>query len=206
MKLSEYARQIGVTYKTAYRMFKRGELDAYQLPSGTIVVNEPKPVTAGQGVALYARVSSHDQKADAQRQLERLRDYAAARGYKVTNEVVEVASGLNDQRPKFSRLLTDTETRLILVEHKDRATRFGFHYLDLLLETQGRQIEVINETDTRDELVDDFVALITSMAARIYGRRSSTRRAKLIRDYVEQVYQVSQDEDSAGLQDRTEGQ
>jgi predicted site-specific integrase-resolvase len=190
MKLSDYARQIGVTYKTAYLMFKRGELDAYQLPTGTIIVNEPTAPTVGHGVALYARVSSHDQKADAQRQLERLRDFAAARGYQVTTEVVEVASGLNDQRPKFSRLLSDTDIQTILVEHKDRATRFGFAYIALLLKAQGRQIEVSNETDTQDELVDDFVSLITSMAARIYGRRSSRQRAERIRACVEQVYQV----------------
>ena len=193
MKLSDYARQIGVTYKTAYLMFKRGELDAYQLPTGTIIVNDSPTPTIGQGVALYARVSSHEQKADAQRQLDRLRDYAAAKGYKVTAEVVEIASGLNDQRPKFSRLLTDTADQTILVEHKDRATRFGYQYIALLLEAQGRRIEVINETDTQDELVDDFVSLITSMAARIYGRRSSRQRAERIRECVEQVYQVEEE-------------
>ncbi len=193
MKLSDYARQIGVTYKTAYLMFKRGELDAYQLPTGTIIVNDSPAPTIGQGVALYARVSSHDQKDDAQRQLNRLRDYAAAKGYKVTAEVVEIASGLNDQRPKFSRLLTDTAVQTILVEHKDRATRFGYQYIALLLEAQGRRIEVINETDTQDELVDDFVSLITSMAARIYGRRSSRQRAERIRECVEQVYQVEEE-------------
>lgn len=192
MKLSDYARQIGVTYKTAYLMFKRGELDAYQLPTGTIIVNDSPTPAIGQGVALYARVSSHDQKDDAQRQLNRLRDYAAAKGYKVTAEVMEIASGLNDQRPRFSRLLTDTAVQTILVEHKDRATRFGYQYIALLLEAQGRRIEVINETDTQDELVDDFVALITSMAARIYGRRSSRQRAERIRECVEQVYQVEE--------------
>ena len=193
MKLSDYARQIGVTYKTAYLMFKRGELDAYQLPTGTIIVNDSPAPTIGQGVALYARVSSHGQKDDAQRQLNRLRDYAAAKGYKVTAEVVEIASGLNDQRPQFGRLLTDTAVQTILVEHKDRATRFGYQYIALLLEAQGRRIEVMNETDTQDELVDDFVSLITSMAARIYGRRSSRQRAERIRECVEQVYQVEED-------------
>jgi predicted site-specific integrase-resolvase len=118
MKLSDYAREIGVTYKTAYRMFKRGELDAYQLPTGTIIVKETLNASVGSGVALYARVSSHDQKADAERQLQRLRDYAAARGYQVRKEVIEIASGLNDTRPKFSKLLTDTTLGIILVEHR----------------------------------------------------------------------------------------
>lgn len=190
MKLNDYAQQIGITYKTAYRMYKRGELDAYQLPTGTIVVNEPMRGSHPQ-VALYARVSSHDQKADAQRQLQRLRDYVAARGYQVSKEVVEVASGLNDQRPQFSKLLQDTNIGVILVEHRDRATRFGFNYIALLLEAQKRRLEVINESDTKDELVDDFVALITSMAARIYGRRQSRRRAEQIRHCVETTYGVA---------------
>jgi len=102
--------------------------------------------------------------------------------------VTEIASGLNDSRPKFSQLLTDTTLGVILVEHRDRATRFGFNTLALLLESQGRRLEVINETDTKDELVDDFVALITSMAARIYGRRASKRRSEQIRQCVEDAY------------------
>jgi predicted site-specific integrase-resolvase len=121
--------------------------------------------------------------------MQRLRDYAAANGYKVAKEVTEIASGLNDQRPQFSKLLANIEIGIIVVEHKDRATRFGFNYISLLLATQGRIIEVINESDTKDELVDDFVALITSMAARIYGKRSSKRRAQEIRICVEQTYE-----------------
>ena len=73
-----------------------------------------------------------------------------------------MASGLNDQRPQFSKLLQDTNIGVILVEHRDKATRFGFNYIALLLEAQKRRLEVINESDTQDELVDDFVALITS--------------------------------------------
>ena len=100
-----------------------------------------------------------------------------SRGYRVNREVVEIASGLNDQRPKFSKLLSDRQIGLILVEQKDWTARFGFNYLVSLLGVQGRRIEVINESDSKDELVDDFVALITSMAAHIYGKRQSKRRA-----------------------------
>src|SRR5215471_14926501 len=100
MKLSAYAKQVGVTYKTAWQWWKAGQLDAYQLPTGTIIVREPQTAPAA-GVALYARVSSADQKDDATRQMQRLRDYAAARGYQVTAEVTEIASGLNDDRPKL---------------------------------------------------------------------------------------------------------
>jgi predicted site-specific integrase-resolvase len=79
MKLSMYARTIGVTYKTAHRWWKAGKLDAYQLDTGTIIVRPPENATEKQvaHVALYARVSSADQKNDLERQMERLKDYAA---------------------------------------------------------------------------------------------------------------------------------
>jgi predicted site-specific integrase-resolvase len=198
MKLSEYARRNNIRYLAAYKMWQKGLLEGHRLPTGTIVIHDSMPtadapVQTSSGVALYARVSGHDQKDDAQRQLQRLRDYAAARGYTVLTEVVEIASGLNDQRPKLTRLLADKQIGTLLVEHKDRLTRFGFQYIEKLLANQGRTIEVINQSDTaaedsRDELVDDFVAVITSMAARIYGRRSSKQRVKAIREAVEQMY------------------
>ena len=185
MKLSEYARQVGVTYKTAYQWWKAGHLDAYQLPTGTIIVRE-RPAAA-TGAALYARVSSASQRDDMARQLQRLRDYAAARGYQVVAEVTEIASGLNDRRPKLTKLLTDARVGILVVEHQDRLTRFGYGYIATLLEQQGRRVEAIYPGDVGDGLVDEFVAVITSMAARISGRRSSKRRAQRIKAYVEQV-------------------
>jgi predicted site-specific integrase-resolvase len=90
-------------------------------------------------VALYARVSSVDQKNDLERQLERLKDYAAAREYHVTRTIQEIGSGLNDRRPKFLKLLTDPGIGVIVLEHRDRSTRFGFTYLEQLLAMQGRR-------------------------------------------------------------------
>ena len=84
-------------------MFQRGELDAYQLPAGTIIVNHPQLVIQ-KSIAIDARVSSSDQKDDLQRQVHRLRDYCAANGDRIEKEVTEIASGRNDSRPKFLRL------------------------------------------------------------------------------------------------------
>jgi putative resolvase len=189
MKLSAYARQIGVTYKTAHRWWKSGKLDAYQLASGTIVVRQSEQTTSqrAEHVGLYARVSSVDQKNDLERQMERLKEYAVARGYHVTRMVSEIGSGLNDRRPKFLKLLTDPTVSVIIVEHRDRGTRFGFMYIEQLLVMQGRRMEVVFPKDTDDDLVNDFVSVITSMAARIYGRRNSRRKAKQIQQCVEHV-------------------
>lgn len=130
MRLSQYAKKMGVSYKTAFRWWKAGKLDAYQLDTGTIIVREPAQPQEATQIALYARVSSVDQKEDLERQMQRLKDYAAARGYQVSKTVSELASGLNDHRPKLLKLLTDLTIGIIIIEHRDRLTRFGFNYLE----------------------------------------------------------------------------
>lgn len=193
MKLSHYAKKMGVTYKTAWRWYKAGQLDAYQTPTGMVVVREQQTEKPGTGrIALYARVSSAGQKSDLDRQVQRLRDYAAAKGYQVAKEVTEIASGMNDNRPKFLKLLADPSIGTILVEHKDRGTRFGWNYLTTLMEVQGRCIESVFPNETTDDLVSDFVSIITSMAARIYGRRGSRRKAERIAACVEKVMQAEE--------------
>src|SRR6266702_4155169 len=153
-----------------------------------VVVRDPEVMSVGTGrIALYARVSSADQKSELERQVHRLRDYAAARGYQVAKEVTEIASGLNDRRPKFLKLLADASIGTIIVEHKDRCTRFGWNYLTTLLEVQGRRIEAVFPNETQDDLVSDFVSIITSLAARIYGRRGIRRKAERIKQCVEEV-------------------
>jgi predicted site-specific integrase-resolvase len=195
MKLSQYAKQVGISYKTAYRWYRAGSLDAYQTETGIIIVRDQHAVRPVTGrIALYARVSSIGQKEDLERQVQRLKDYAAAKGYQVAKEVTEIASGLNDKRPKLEKLLADVSIGTIVVENRDRLTRFGSHYIETLLTAQGRHLEMIFPSDTGDELVDDFVSVITSMAARIYGRRQSKRRAEKIKACVESVMQ-SEDEE-----------
>ena len=191
MRLSAYAKQMGVSYKTAFRWWKAGKLDAYQLDTGTVIVREPLASEAPTNVALYARVSSADQKEDVERQMQRLKDYAAARGYQVTKIVSELASGLSDSRPKFLKLLTDASIGVIVVEHRDRATRFGLTYIEQLMQMQGRRLEVIFPSDTDNDLVDDFIAVITSMASRIYGRRTSKRHADKIKQCVEHAMKAA---------------
>jgi putative resolvase len=138
-------------------------------------------------LSVYARVSSANQKPDLERQLGRLKNYAAAHGYRVTRMVSEIGSGLIDRRPKFLKPLTDPSIGVIVVEHRDRGTRFGLTSIEQLLAMQGRRLEVVFPKDTDDDLVNDFVSIITSMAARIYGRRKSRRKAEQMKQSVEQV-------------------
>src|SRR5215831_2553020 len=71
-----------------------------------------------------------------------------AKGYSVSKEVSEIASGLRDHRPKLARLLTDPTIGTLIVEHRDRLTRFGYEYIRPLLETPGRHLEVLFPAET----------------------------------------------------------
>lgn len=185
MKLSEYAKLKGISYLTAYRWFKAGDLQAEQMPSGTIIVNEPvaKLIVskAGEKVVVYARVSASENKSNLESQAQRLVEYAQARGWQVDKVIKEIASGVNDSRPKLLKILEDEEIKVIVCEHKDRLTRFGFKYLETLLKKQDRRIEIINLAENgKEDLLQDFVSIITSFCARLYGQRRSKRKTEKI--------------------------
>ena len=130
MKLSTYAKQQGISYSTALRWWKAGQIKGYQAPTGTIIVTEGEiPMHSPEKVAIYARVSSAEHKENLERQAERLSQYCEARGYQVAQVVKEIASSVNESRPKLLSLLKDTSITRIVVEHKDRASRFGVAYI-----------------------------------------------------------------------------
>jgi putative resolvase len=183
MKLLDYAKTLGVSYRTAWRYFHSGSIPgAYQMPSGTIIVPEVIiPVADEIKVAVYTRVSSSENKNNLETQSQRVLDYCAARGYQVTHVIKEIGSGVNDKRKKFLSLLTDDSIHIIVVEHKDRATRFGFNYLQEILATKNRRIEVINTAECdKEDLMADLIAIITSFVARYYGQRRATRKTEAI--------------------------
>ena len=94
-------------------------------------------------------------------------------------EVPEIGSGINDRRPKLQQVLKDTTISKIVVEHKDRLTRFGFNYLEILLANQGRNIEVVNFIESaKEDIIQDFVSIITSFCERIYGQRRTKRKTE----------------------------
>jgi len=190
MKLSEYAKKHSITYVTAYRHWRKGYIKGKQLPSGTIVVWEEndvanlKNIKEDTTVVIYARVSYSENKNNLESQCDRLRNYASAKGYKIIREVKEIGSGLNDKRNKLKKILESDDWDVLLVEHKDRLARFGIHYIEILLNKQEKRIEIINDAgNDREDLMQDFVSLVTSFCARLYGlRRSKRKTEQLIRE------------------------
>ena len=184
-RLSQWARENGLTYNAAYKLVRlRGGVPHETLPSGTILVLENEDIIDGvrpeDAVVIYARVSSSQNKDNLVSQADRLSQYSTARGYRVIKVVREVGSGMNDNRVKLQALLKDDSWRVLVVEHQDRLTRFGFEYLNTLLSMQGKRIEVVNPAEDKEDLMEDFVSIITSFTARIYGRRRSKRRTESI--------------------------
>jgi putative resolvase len=178
MKLADWARKNGLDYKTAYRLYRSGQFPrpTEQLPTGTILVHEIPAIT--NNAALYARVSSSDQKTDLNRQLQRLRDYASAKGLHVVQEVYEIGSGLDGSRKKLIKLLENPSISIIVVEHRDRLARFGSDYTISALKAANRTVEIVNETECKDDLVQDMIDVLTSFCARLYGKRSARSRAE----------------------------
>ncbi|QUH00783.1 IS607 family transposase [Saccharopolyspora erythraea] len=178
MKLKEWAREQGVSYRTALNWFHAGTLPvpARQLPTGTILVETPT-MDVGKTVA-YCRVSSADQRDDLERQAGRVAEECGKRGIALDGTVTEVGSGLDGSRAKLRKLLSDPAVARIVVEHRDRLARFGVEDLEAALAATGRVIVVLNAGEVKDDLERDMVEVLASMCARLYGRRSARRRAE----------------------------
>jgi len=184
MKLSDWARSQGIKYQTAFFWFKAGKLPvpAYQTKTGTIIV-EVSPSSQGK-TAAYARVSSHGQKGDIDRQVSRIVMWATENGHAIEHVVTEIGSGLNGHRPKLMKLLADPKYTTIIVEHKDRLMRFGSEYVEATLKAQGRQLVIVDSSELNSDLVEDMIAVLTSFCARLYGKRSAKNRAKRVLDCI----------------------
>ena len=197
MKLIDYARQQGISYRTAWRWYKAGKIQGQQMDTGTILVTEAVPVpehAVSSKVAIYTRVSSAENKSNLDSQVERLVAYCAVRGYQVSKVVKEIGSGVNDNRPKFLALLADPSIGRIVIEHKDRGTRFGFRYIETLLNTYGRKIEVVNQAENNTEdLLADLTSIVYSFCARLYGQRRAKRKTEKI---VQELQTEAQSQDS----------
>ena len=181
MNLKEWAAVTGISYATARRRYESGTLPvpAYRL-GRLIMVGEPiTGATAESGqTVVYARVSSADQQPDLDRQVARVTVWATGQKLGVDRVVTEVGPALNGHRKKFLALLGDPAVSTIVVEHRDRFARFGAEYVEAALSAQGRRLLVVDPAEVDDDLVRDVTEILTSLCARLYGRRVAANRAR----------------------------
>ena len=180
MLVKEWAEREHLHPQTVWKWCRTGKMPVpvEHTPSGMWLIHDPKyetpaPSDAEQSrTVCYARVSSADQKADLQRQADRLKAFALSMGVEAPEIVTETGSGMDDKRRKLKRLLADPTVGMIIVEHRDRLARMNAGLVESALKAQGRRIIVVDDTESDDDLVRDMTDALTSFCARLYGRRA----------------------------------
>jgi putative resolvase len=181
MKLSKWAKEKGISYTTAYRWAKSGKIEGLEIMSnGTILVNNIYNKNIIENIVIYARVSSNDRRKELDYQVNRIVEFANAKGLIINKIFKEVASGMNDNRTQFWKML-DSKPTTIIIENKDRLTRFGYNYIQRLCSKLSINIIVMNTNDSDEvDLIKDLVSIITSLCCRLYGLRRGYNKAKKI--------------------------
>ncbi|MEM2078904.1 MAG: IS607 family transposase [Thermosphaera sp.] len=190
----EVCEKLGVSYSTLRRWIEAGYVKAVRTVGGKYRVPESEvrrileSRTKETRAVVYARVSSHDQREDLERQVRYLLEYCASKGYRVVEVLTDVASGLKTDRKglrKLFELVTSRQVEVVVVTYRDRLTRFGFEYLEYFFNQHGARIEVVFGEEPKDayqELVEDLIEIITSFAGKLYGMRSR-RKKKLVEEF-----------------------
>jgi excisionase family DNA binding protein len=180
----EFVRIIGVSRSTVISWVKSGRIVAYSVHGKwRIPYSEVERLLKGvqrvRRVAIYARVSSDTQRDDLERQVEALKLWVYKNLPNAEYVVVtDIASGLNEDRRGLRKLIEMAkrkEVQAVVIAYRDRLTRFGFEYLKTLFNTLGVDVYVAFQEESKDyvqELVEDFLEIVTSFASRIYSKRS----------------------------------
>ena len=182
MRVKEWAFREGLNEQTVWLWCRTGRMPVpfERTSTGVILIHDPKyetePMNTGLRTVCYARVSSSDQKADLQRQADRLKAFAINMGVKSPEVVMETGSGMNDKRRKLNRLLADPTVGTLIVERRDRLARMNAGLIESALKAQGRRIIVVDDTELDDDLVRDMTEVLTSFCARLYGRRAAKHK------------------------------
>ena len=186
MLVKEWAAREGLHPQTVWKWCREGTMPVpvEHTPTGMWLIHDPKyeargaQAPAGGRTVCYARVSGPDQRNDLRRQADRLKAFALNMGVERPEVVAEVGSGMNDKRRKLNRLLADPGVGVIIVEHRDRLARMNAGLVESALKAQGRRLIVVDDEGLDDDLVRDMTEVLTSLCARLYGRRAAGNKAK----------------------------
>jgi len=187
IKISKVANDLGITKQTLWRWKWNGDINFHKIGSLNYIDSNTYNNLLGkkekkiERVVIYCRVSSSVNKTNLETQCKRVKQYCIINGYSIHKIIKEYGSGLNDDRKQLIKLLKEQDFTKLVIEHKDRLSRSGFNYIKTLLEFNNIEIEVINNsTDDEENIIQDFISIITSYCARIYGKRRSKRKTEQI--------------------------
>lgn len=161
------------SFKTTgeHRRFRQEDLDAYM----GVEKEKQEKLTV-----IYARCSTAKQKENLERQKDRLRKHAEAKGYKYVL-IDETASGINEKRNGIHKLIKmcfEGKVERVLIEYKDRLARFGYEYLDAIFSNLEITVEIMEVKDKKyeEELAEDIMKILTCYSARYYGARGGRKK------------------------------
>ena len=179
--MKEASKLLGVHIRTIQKWDREGKIRCVRTMGGKRRVPESEikrilGIHEKRKIVGYARVSSHTQKDDLERQIELIKSYARERDWEI--EVLkDIGSGLKEDRRNFQKLLRmvmNKEISKVVIAYPDRLTRFGFETLEKFFKSYGAEMVVINheERSPHEELVEDLITIISHFAGELYGMRS----------------------------------
>ncbi len=193
LNIREAAEFLNVHQQTIRRWDRNGDIKSHQTVGGHrrfnindleefMNLNPTVFKTNSDAVVIYARTSSSEQKTkgDLDRQIERLKQYATSQNYDIYDIIGDVGSGLNDKRKGFSKLcdmVINREVNKVIIEHKDRLTRFQYNLIEKFFKSYDVKIEIVNndtnqEKTYQEEMVEDMMMLIASFSGKLYSQRA----------------------------------
>ena len=194
------AEAFGVSFRTIKRWIYTNKIKTFLTPTGQhkIYETEIQRLKGEQNqntnkVVTYARVSTQKQKEDLERQSERLKQYCLKHNYQITQEIKDIASGLNDNRKGLQKIyqqINQQNIGKIVIEHRDRLTRFGYNYLENYFKSHEVEIIIIEQKEIKEDIIKDLIDIMTSFCAKLYGRRGNKNKTKqTINKYIETIKQ-----------------
>jgi excisionase family DNA binding protein len=207
LRPKEACQRLGISYPTLARWVREGRIRAirtaggkYRIPESEVRrIAEGLPISREVRAVIYARVSSPSQRGDLEGQVQHLREYCSSRGYRVVDVLSDVASGLKADRKGLLRLLdyvVNRQADVVVVTYRDRLARFGLEYLEYFFRQYGVRVEAVlgdEPRESRQELVDDLMEVVNSLAGKLYGVRSR-RRKELVEGFKELLEEVGEGE------------
>ena len=182
LSIVKFAKTVGVTTTTLRRMHQSGELIPAHISNGGTRYYSTEQLKLFQSsnneriVIGYCRVSTPSQKDDLETQVQNVKSYMYAKGYKF-DIIKDIGSGINYKKKGLKELINrieNNEVSKVVILYKDRLIRFGFELIEYLCEINNVEIEVIDnsECSKEKELTDDLIQIITVFANRLYGQHS----------------------------------
>jgi putative resolvase len=200
VSITKAAQVLGVTPKTMRIWDEEGILKSYRTPKGhrrylldeieTLALGRVARTTVNMNnkVYIYSRVSTKKQyeSGNLDRQTQRLKEYCLNKNYEILEIYSEIASGLNDKRPKLIKMLSSLDgISKIIVEYPDRLTRFGLNYLIIMLKNLGIIVEFVESNENisvNEDMTKDIISIITCFSAKLYGARGGRKVKKTLNE------------------------